>query len=174
MSRSRIPVTVVCEDKQQAAFVRRFFKKRNIRIYTVTNTSGGAGDQFVRESYPKQLDAVRTQGGGLVAMIDGDRYDLGERHKQMDEACTQTGIAPRAPGDNVAVLVPRRNIETWFAYLEGEEVDETTEYPKLGFERECRRHVDALWEMCSKDQKLRLPSPVSLQAACEEYRNLRL
>ena len=109
-----------------------------------------------------------------MAMIDGDRHDLEERHKQMDEACAQAGIAPRAPSDNVAVLVPRRNIETWFAYLDGEEVDETTEYPKLGSQKECRRHVDALWEMCTKDQKLRPPSPPSLEAACEEYKNLEL
>lgn len=33
MTRSKI--TVLCEDKQQEAFIRRFFKKRNREIYAV-------------------------------------------------------------------------------------------------------------------------------------------
>lgn len=171
---SQPKIIVVCEDKQQETFIRRFFKKRNLRIHAVSRPSGGAGDQFVREAFPAQLDAVRKRGGTLVAMIDADKSDVAQRQQQMDEACKRRDIRPRVPGDNAAVLVPRRNIETWFAYLDGEQVDETCRYDRLKNENECSRHVDELWEMCTRRQRLRTPSPVSLEAACREYKNLRL
>ena len=167
-------ITIVCEDKQQATFIRKFLEKRTRRIHLVRTSQGGAGDQFVRNTYPEQLDAVRKQGGALVIMIDGDKYNIEQRQKQLDEACKQRGVEPRVPSDNVVVLVPRRNIETWFAYLDGEEVDEMASYPKLKRGKECSRHVDALWKMCTRDQRLRVPSPASLEAACHEYRKLTL
>lgn len=171
---SQTDIIVVCEDNQHAAFIQRFFRKRHLQTYIVPKPPGGAGDQFVLENFPKQLDAVRKRGGSLVAMIDGDRYGAVQRNKQLEDACKHRGIAPRVSSDNVAVLVPQRNIETWFAYLDGEQVDETTVYPKLRTEKECRRHVDALWTMCTRDQTLRNPSPASLEFACSEYRNLTL
>lgn len=167
---SRPKITVLCEDKQHEAFIRRFLKKRNRRnrVYAVSRPNRGAGEQFVRETYPAYLDAVRKRGGILVVMIDADNYSIEQRLKQMDGACEQKGVLPRTPGDKVAVFVPARNIETWLAYLEGEHVNETDTYPRLQRERDCRRHVDVLAQMCT-EQKLRTPAPSSLEAACREY-----
>ena len=104
-------------------------------------------------------------------MIDGDNYSVEQRQKQMDEACKQKGVSPRNLSDKVAVFVPMRNIETWLAYLDGEDVNETDTYPRLERERECRRHVDVLDQMCI-EEKLRTPAPASLEAACREYDNV--
>ena len=170
MNRSKI--TVLCEDKQHATFIRIFLKKRNRKIYAVSRTDAGAGEQFVRDNYPAQLDAIRKRGGILVVMIDGDNYSIEQRQKQMDEACRQKGVSPRSLSDKVAVFVPMRNIETWLAYLDGGEgVNETDTYPRLERERECRRHVDVLDQMCI-EEKLRTPAPASLEAACREYDNV--
>ncbi len=168
---NRPKITILCEDKQHEAFIRRFLKKRKRRIYVVVRPSAGAGDQFVRNNYPKYLDAVRKRGGILVAMIDGDNDSIEERLKQMDEACNQRDVLRRKPGDKVAVFVPRRNIETWLAYLGGEHVNETDTYPRLERERECQKHVDVLAQMCT-EKKLRIPAPSSLEAACREYDNV--
>ena len=167
---SRPEITVLCEDKQHAAFIRRFLKKRKRNIYAVSRADTGAGDQFVQDNYPAQLDAIRKRNGILVVMIDGDNYSIEQRQRQMDEACKQKGVSPRKSSDKVAVFVPRRNIETWLAYLDGEDVNETDTYPRLERERECRRHVDVLDQMC-KEKKLRIPAPASLEAACREYAN---
>lgn len=169
MNRSKI--TVLCEDKQHATFIRIFLKKRNRKIYAVSRTDAGAGEQFVRDNYPAQLDAIRKRGGILVVMIDGDNYSIEQRQKQMDKACKQKGVSPRNLSDKVAVFVPMRNIETWLAYLDGEDVNETDTYPRLERERECRRHVDVLDQMCI-EEKLRTPAPASLEAACREYDNV--
>ena len=169
MNRSKI--TVLCEDKQHASFIRIFFKKRKRTIHAVQKTNGGAGDQFVRDNYPAQLDAVRKRGGILVVMIDGDRYSIEQRLKQLNDACRERDVSPRKPEDNVAIFVPKRRIETWLAYLDGEQVNETDSYPRLERERECRKHADALVQMCDRG-KLNSPAPTSLEAACCEYRKV--
>lgn len=166
MNRSHI--TVLCEDKQHEAFIRRFLKKRKKRIGAVTRPNTGAGEQFVRDNYPAYLDAVRKHGGILVVMIDGDNYSIEQRPQQMDRACEQRGVLPRTTSDNVIVFVPTRNIETWLAYLDGERVNETNTYPRLQRERDCKRHVDVLAQMCA-EKNLRIPAPASLEVACHEY-----
>lgn len=168
---NRPKITVLCEDKQHESFIRRFLKKRNRKIYAVTRTDAGAGDQFVRDNYPAQLDAIRKRGGILVVMIDGDNYSIEQRQKRMDEACREKGVSPRSLSDKVAVFVPMRNIETWLAYLDGEDVNETATYPRLEREGECQRHVNVLDQMCI-EENLRTPVPASLEAACREYDNV--
>lgn len=114
---------------------------------------------------------MRKHGGILVVMIDGDHYSIEQRLQQMDRACEQRGVLPRTTSDKVAVFVPTRNIETWLAYLDGERVNETNTYPRLQRERDCKRHVDVLAQMCA-EKNLRTPVPTSLEAACHEYDNI--
>ena len=168
---NRPKITVLCEDKQHGSFIRRFLKKRNRRVHTLSTSNTGAGDQFVRDNYPAYLDAVRKYNGILVVMIDGDNYSVAERLKQLNDACTQKGVPLRKDSDPVAIFVPSRNIETWLAYLDGKHVNETDKYHKLERERECEKHVKVLEEMCAKG-KLRTPAPASLEVACREYNNV--
>lgn len=101
-------------------------------------------------------------------MVDADRSSVEARLQALDAACTQTAIAPRRSDDLAAVLVPRRNIETWIEYLSGNDIDEETVYPKLNRERDCAIAVRVLKSMCDKGS-LRTPAPPSLEAACIEY-----
>jgi hypothetical protein len=68
----------------------------------------------------------------------------------------------------VAVAVPRRNIETWIRYLNDEDVDEQTMYPKLRRDRECNQAVLRLVNLC-KTIGLRDNAPPALMHACDEY-----
>ena len=106
---SRPKITVLCEDKQHEAFIRRFLRKRKKRnqVRAVTRPNTGAGEQFVRENYPAYLDAVRKRGGLLVVMIDADTYSIEQRLKQMDGACEQKHVLPRTASDKVASLYSR-------------------------------------------------------------------
>ena len=167
-------ISILCEDKQHAAFIRRFLRKRKWRIHTLSLPVSGEGsaEKFVRDKYPKYLDAVRKRNGKLAVVIDGNTVGALERMRQLDTACVRENIDPRNPTDPAAVFIPTRNIETWLAYLDGKSVDETQSYPPLEEEGECKRHVTALIKMCSAN-KLRPPAPPSLQAACEEYAKLR-
>lgn len=102
-------------------------------------------------------------------MIDGDRHGVDGRLAQLDAACHADRIEVRRPDEHVAVLIPTWNIETWFAYLDGHEVNETNPgYPRLPRPRDCQRHVDTLGEMC-RGGVLREPAAPSLVSACAEY-----
>lgn len=71
----------------------------------------------------------------------------------------------------MAVLCPRRNIETWIAYLRGQATDEQTAYAKLRLEKDCRPLVARLKKMCDSGALDSPPvPPPSLVAACQEWR----
>ncbi len=178
MTRQRVQYVLVCEDQQQEAFARRFLRQTNIvkdlhQLRVERSPSGrGAADRFVQNVYVTELDAGRRThvASTLLLLTDGDAIGVDERLRRLDEACKRRGVATRTPADGVAVFVPTWNIETWFAYLDGETVDESRkDYPRLARPRDCRQHVGVLVEMCRRGT-LRPPAPYSLEAACEEYR----
>lgn len=104
-------------------------------------------------------------------MIDGDNRGVEGRIAQLLQACQDNQVASPEQCERVAIFVPTSNIETWIAYLGGESIDEAKrDYPRLPRERDCRQHVGNLVEMC-RENRLRDPAPVSLVAACDQYRN---
>jgi hypothetical protein len=175
VSRRRAQIVLLCEDSQHEAFVRRLLSRagwdrRKIRVEKAP-AARGSGEQFVRERFPAELEAIRRGHveRALVVMIDGDRRGRAGRLAQLDEACQAAGIGPRTAADRVVVAVPTWCIETWLAYLDGEAVDEERQgYPRLARERDCQRHVDELGKMCDAG-RLRAPAPESLEASCVEF-----
>lgn len=160
--------------------MRRFFKKKGWRQpFRVVRAPGGAGsaEQFVRKQFVEQLQEYRgprnTVAWALAVMLDGDNAGVGQRLEALDDACRDAGIEPRQSGECVAVFVPTWNIETWLAYLNGDDnVDEgRRDYPSLEREKECRAQVNSLIDMCLR-QGLRPPAPPSMRAASREYRAL--
>ena len=150
MSRRNVRLVILCEDRQQECFLRRFldrrgYETRGMRVLFAP-PGRGAGDQFVRERFPGELTAWRARRShssqALVVMTDGDRFGLRGRFDQLDRACRSAGIRARGADERVAVFVPTWQIETWFAYLDGQAVDEgKADYPRLDGESTCQRHV---------------------------------
>lgn len=174
-----VRVVLVCEDTQHEVFVRRFLKEMGWRVRDIRVEKApqgrGSGEQFVRENYPSELRSFRPKPGrrALIAVVDGDGRGVDGRLGDFERACVEQGVPSRTDEETVLLLVPTRAIETWLAYLDGNIVDEShSGYRRLAHERECRRHVDVLAGMC-RDRALRLPAPLSLVAACEEYGRLR-
>ncbi|HEX3556440.1 MAG TPA: hypothetical protein VIA62_24735 [Thermoanaerobaculia bacterium] len=173
MSR-RVQLVLLCEDKQQEAFARRFlnaigWETRAMRVEKAP-AGRGAGEQFVRERFPRELKAHRSRpvSQALVVMMDGDADGPAARLQQLGKASHEAGVAERARDERVAVFIPTWNIETWLVYLDGGHVDEgRSDYPRLASERD-QPHVEKLVQMC-RSEKLREPAPPSLVAACREY-----
>lgn len=173
---SGVSVILLCEDMQTDVFVRRFLKKyRKFRFKSLGFPHGsGSGEQRVREQYPRELQAIRQiQRACLIVATDADVHSTEFRRAQLDAECDEKRIPRRKDDERVLVIVPRRNIETWLAYLAGGKVDEETRYPRLDRERDCVWHAEELFRMCQKKQRLREPAPPSLREACGEYRRLR-
>ena len=175
---SGVRIVLLCEDSQTDAFVRRFLKRRNFAgrdIETLPLPSGRqSGEQWVRERYPDELKAIRgKQNAYLIVVTDADADSIAARRAQLNAECDEKQVPRRNDRDPVLVIVPRRNIETWLAYLGGKEVDETTTYPRLKPERLCVTHANELYRMCHEAKRLDEGAPPSLREACEEYPRLR-
>lgn len=175
MTRRQVHVVVLCEGLQDATFAFRLLKRlgwnaRQLRIKQAP-AGAGSGEQYVRDRFPHELEMIRRDSvrRALIVVVDGDAGGPDGRLRQLNGACEAAGVATRRAHDRVAVLVPTRNIETWFHYLDGNDVDETVEYPRLPRQRDCQRHVEELVRSC---HRLREPVPPSLQAAYGEFRTI--
>lgn len=169
---------LLCEDKQQEVFLRRFLKRRGcserLARVEVAPNGRGAANNFVLSRFPRELSAIRRDAVNrkLIVMIDGDAHGVAGRRRQFAEKCAAEGVPARAATEPVALVVPTWNVEAWLAYLGGATVDEAKkDYSRLtGREKDSWPLVDALVEMCDRQQLRPLPPP-SLEAACGEYRS---
>lgn len=147
----RVFAKVLCEGLQDALFVRRVLLRlgigeRDLRI-EYSPRGRGSGEQYVREHFPDDLQAHRVRQAKrravLIVLTDADTRSLAATRDQLEHAVTNQGLTPRGTEEAVAILIPRRNIETWLTALEGTSVDETTAYPKRpGRESQCQGAVD--------------------------------
>ncbi len=174
-----VQLIVLCEDRQHEVFARRFLQRtgwstRRLRV-VIAPPGRGSAEQFVREHFPIELSAYRANrhrvAEALIVLLDGDDKGVEARMDELNRACRSDGVSPRLQDERVAVFIPTWRIETWFAYLDGTDVDEKkSDYRRLNRPRDCQPHVNLLNEMCQQGA-LRQPSPPSLDAACDEYRS---
>lgn len=175
LSDSYTHIVVLCEDKQQAVFLRRFLIKsgeNSHNIYIKFNPPGqGAGEQFVREQYAIEVTGYRRRATmvnvALIVMRDCDTRTLEETRSTLERT------VHRRPNERIALLFPKRNIETWVHFLmDGKAVSETypKPYPKLRRESDCNHAVDRL--AAKTEYRLSAEVPPSLRAACTEIRRI--
>lgn len=144
-------MVVVCEDAQQRVFIYRLLKAfglhRRFRA-EVAQEGRGTADQWVRETYPDEVAAYRqsTMAVGLVTAIDADENPVRFRYRQLNEKLDANNLAPRKRDEQICLLVPKRNIETWIYALLGHDVNETDTHWKLEQESECQPAVEQLVE----------------------------
>lgn len=88
--------------------------------------------KWVRQEYPDELRAIRGRRNAyLIVVTDADADSTVARRAQLDAECRKEEVRLRDDRDPVLVIVPRRNIETWLAYLGGTTVDEDTTYREV-------------------------------------------
>jgi hypothetical protein len=181
MSTRSVEIVVLCEDLQQEVFVRHFLRRRGREQFLfrprISPAGRGSGEQWVRERFPRELKAYRSQAtrrdNWLLVVTDADTGTVQDRISGLARACEQAGVPFREPGEKVVFVIPRRNIETWFAYLRAEVVNETGTYPRHECETDCRPEVRRLDEMCTQGRLEPNPPPQSLVAACEEFQRVK-
>jgi hypothetical protein len=176
VSKRRIQVLILTEDKQQRTFVERFLKgisfKHKLRSLPLS-AGKGSGEQNVREHYAEQVQELRRCSGhlqrALVVVVDADTGEVADRQRQLKSA----NLEPRGASERVIHLIPRRNVETWIECLLGKKVDEKQEYPKRlkGRESECQPAVNRLIELYRTNLQPPPECP-SLATALEELRRL--
>lgn len=179
MSQRRVQIVILCEDRQQEVFARSFLKKRGFTGLFRTKIcppGSQSGEQYVRSQYPVEVKAYRQKRNqvsiALVVLIDADTGTLKARLNELASVLAEDEQENRRSDEAIAIFVPKRNIETWIHYLQGETVNEEDAYAK--FEKNealCKTNVENLADRCYA-QDLPEDAPRSLQTSCGELQRL--
>jgi DNA polymerase III psi subunit len=132
-------VIVIVEDQRQQMLIRRYLLNKGLTFhqlrFTPLHQGEGSGEQWVRRSYPGEVEALRRRQAkaqtALIVVIDADAGTVEHRLGQLDESLRRSEHRSFDPNrERIARLIPRRNIETWILCLNGAFVDEETEYKR--------------------------------------------
>ncbi len=167
---------VLCEDKCQYTFARRFLIGRGAhpRRFTarICPTGRGSGEQWVREQLPSEVQAIRRYGGpgkALIVITDADNLSTAQRATTLDRALATADVPAISEDERIGVFVAKRNIETWILHVLDPgrtDVDEQTDY--------SARPIPDGWQRAVQDYAARrLPkaphAPESFRLAETEY-----
>jgi hypothetical protein len=117
---------------------------------------------------------------GLLVHVDADTRTVAERHSHLAAALAESRQSPRGEREAIAVLVPKRNIETWVYALDeglaskhGVTLDEETDFRKLERQRACASaaavFADHARQNTRPDAATEVPSPLD---GLKEFRRL--
>jgi hypothetical protein len=173
-------IVLLCEDRQQEVFARQFLESCGIdrhHIYPDVCPKGKqSGEQYVREKYSRSVISYRQKANhlstALVVLTDADNLEVAERLRQLANALESSSAAQRGQRERIGVFIPKRNIETWIYYLQGQEVNENDVYPHLSKPGDCKPVVHHLAQ--NRRQTLPEDAPLSLKIACNELSRIFL
>jgi hypothetical protein len=139
MNRKRTAV-ILCEDKQASTLLYQYLKheRRFKHVFVLPLPAGeGCGSQYVRERFPGELRKQRDKAVASVLVVhtDADNRTVAERKQELAAALAREEVAPRQPGEPVALVVPRWETENWLHhFLARPAVTESGRYPKFSGE----------------------------------------
>jgi hypothetical protein len=167
-------VTVLAEDKCQQNFAYHYLTRLGVEGRRIRRTPlplAGSAEQYVRQTYPTEVGEYRQRDHrNLIVLIDADLESVDKRQRQLDDELQRSGRDRRTDDDRIAILVPRRNIETWIAALLGVPVDEEQDYKlQVG----CDRVRDAARALFDRTRPKQTSLPLdSLRRAVPEIRRI--
>jgi hypothetical protein len=132
-------VIVLLEDVHHRMLVYRYLIKSRLKthqIRIVPSPSGqGSADVWVRNKFADEVSAYRVRHAktatALIVVIDADTHTVQDRWRQLDQALKDAKKQTvDVANEQIARLVPKRNVETWILCLNGQTVDEDTDYKK--------------------------------------------
>ena len=134
-------VIALAEDEHHRMLVLRYLKKSGLKDHAIrirqSPAGQGSAENWVRREFVKETEAYRVRQArartALIVIIDADAYTVQDRLNQLDQALQGSGRQTVGGGEEIARLVPKRNVETWILCLngrrlDGRPVDEDTNY----------------------------------------------
>ncbi len=137
MSRAAM-VFILGEDKnkRQQNLIRKYLKKRGFSDRQIRDLPCPVGETpgitFVLSRYSSEVHDLRAApySRGLIVAIDADEESVETRKAQLNARLSEAGEPARGEQEPIAIVVPKRNVETWVWYLDGNAVDESTDYKR--------------------------------------------
>ena len=159
MSKRVSKAVLLCEDEAHQRLVRAFLKRCGIsnldRLLTekvASKLKKGGNDVWVLENFHIELQAVRQRQKAkaetlLIVVIDADKHSVVERRSELNVRAKNAEMEQLGE-EEIALLIPKRNIETWFRALLGETVDEEKDYKnnQKPTKEEIRQAAEKLYE----------------------------
>jgi hypothetical protein len=182
-------VRVLCEDKAQYSFIRGFLKSQGVesdrRIYPCRNLPEGtqSGEQFVREHFVNDFrDIARGRENVLLVVVqDIDRASKSpdDAKKDLNDLVQAAGMNGISATDKLLLVFPKRNIESWFEWLQqtpsrspvSEEEDYKLRHMRAKFGKLGKTASD-LYTQSLSDSSVCKNAPDSLGYACESFKAL--
>jgi hypothetical protein len=129
-------IVVILEDDRQRGLVYRYLRRRGLsphEIRTKLSPAGrGSAEHWVRKMYATEVKAYRLRRAkastALIVMIDADLHTVQARMTQLSNALGENGVQGVGDAEEIARLVPKRNVEAWILCLTEQPVDEDDDY----------------------------------------------
>lgn len=176
-------VIVLVEDNRQQQFVLRYLRRCGLEQHTMRFVwypdGAGSGEHWVRERFAVEVEACRrrrtTAETALIVLIDADNLPVQERLAQLDSKLDDAQADRVRPDvEQIARLVPKRNIETWILCLNAVPVDEATDYKRTrnDWTPLIRSGIETLYDWTRPNAQLPASSVSSLRLGVAELRRL--
>lgn len=131
-------VFVLAEDVRHRMLIRRHLRKEGYSFHRINEVPWAPKYEtpclkFVLEELAVQVQAIRAKHStyALIAVVGADDLTVVERIVELEKRLMDSGQLPRQVGEAIAFVVPKRNVEAWLHFLEGNTVNETTDYKPL-------------------------------------------
>ena len=171
-----VDVVILAEDVRHRKLLRKYLRRRGYSHHKIRDCPWFPKFQtpclsFVKVEYPLQVQALRDKAhrvnAALLTMVDADEKTVEQRIEELDALLIADGKVRRANNENIAIVVARRNVETWLFFLADNEVDEETNYkPRCASFKDgeiALNFAHLLWPR----SELPPDCPPSLRHACE-------
>ena len=184
MSKSnRVYVIVVLEDARQQMLARRYLKKRGVgeREMRIERSPSGEGNAegWVRKTFVKEVSVYRGRQAktALIVLIDADNHTVQDRWRQLDQALLEGGKQGiEFDREQIARLIPKRNVGTWILCLNEQPVNEETDYKRArdDWNELIPQAAETLFQLTYRQAALPNWCTESLQSATRELKHLEL
>lgn len=180
MSKRRVRGVILCEDRRQSNLVRRYLKKaglaRNAREFRDKPSPSGDAKNFIRQEYPKEIKELISKEDQrdlvLIVVIDADTHTVKDRFAWLHAKLENGELKAKSQQNRIFVLVPKRNVETWIWFLNGNNVNETDDYKRNVKTKHCTHAVEELVELRKRGWSFSEGTPSSLIAGCAELKRI--
>lgn len=168
---------ILCEDVQMRGFILSFLVAQGINSHKarVCNYPGGkgCGEAFVRRELPREVQILHATNyirKVLIVCSDADTLPVDERLKLLSRDVEKEIKNWNRANEPILFWIPKRQIETWIHFLNGESVDETESFPHDGKTPEtCKRVAGIFSEYCQGQIDIDCKDVPSLLTAKHEY-----
>jgi hypothetical protein len=133
-------VIVVLEDDRQKMLIYKYLIECGLRRHEIRDelspSGQGSAESWVRKRFVKETIAYRNRQAraqtALIVMLDADARTVQERFNELDQALRDSGNQTVDETEQIARLVPKRNVETWILCLVNDQgVDEETDFKRM-------------------------------------------